>query len=145
MGTQGLQDSERAYIAAQGPLPWTVDDFWRMVWEQKTSVIVMVTGLEERRIVRRTLDLFLPRYLPGPSFIYLFLFSSLPLFSLLFSLPLLPSISLPYPSSLVQQYLLEHSTYTPAGKVCPVLARPTCHADCQLRRPECHSQETGDH
>jgi tyrosine-protein phosphatase non-receptor type 7 len=49
---RGLQDSERTYIATQGPLPWTVNDFWRMVWEQKTSVIVMVTGLEERRIVK---------------------------------------------------------------------------------------------
>jgi tyrosine-protein phosphatase non-receptor type 7 len=49
---RGFPDSGRGYIATQGPLPWTVDDFWRMVWEQKTSVIVMVTGLEERRIVK---------------------------------------------------------------------------------------------
>ncbi|KAL4635053.1 receptor-type tyrosine-protein phosphatase C [Arapaima gigas] len=37
----------RKYIAAQGPKNETVVDFWRMVWEQQSSVIVMVTRCEE--------------------------------------------------------------------------------------------------
>ncbi|XP_051039146.1 receptor-type tyrosine-protein phosphatase C isoform X2 [Phodopus roborovskii] len=37
----------RKYIAAQGPRDETLDDFWRMIWEQKATVIVMVTRCEE--------------------------------------------------------------------------------------------------
>uniref|UniRef100_A0A4W3I7K0 Receptor-type tyrosine-protein phosphatase C n=1 Tax=Callorhinchus milii TaxID=7868 RepID=A0A4W3I7K0_CALMI len=37
----------RKYIAAQGPKEETSNDFWKMVWEQKTTIIVMVTRCEE--------------------------------------------------------------------------------------------------
>ena len=30
-----------------GPVPSTVIDFWRMVWQEKPSAIVMLTNLEE--------------------------------------------------------------------------------------------------
>ena len=31
-----------------GPVPHSIIDFWRMVWEQKAATIVMLTGLEEK-------------------------------------------------------------------------------------------------
>ncbi|EDO47893.1 predicted protein [Nematostella vectensis] len=38
----------KTYIAAQGPLESSCNDFWQMVWQEKCSVIVMLTGLIER-------------------------------------------------------------------------------------------------
>nr|XP_030702914.1 tyrosine-protein phosphatase non-receptor type 13 isoform X9 [Globicephala melas] len=34
---------EFVYIACQGPLPTTVGDFWQMIWEQKSTVVAMMT------------------------------------------------------------------------------------------------------
>lgn len=33
----------KAYIVTQGPTETTIGDFWRMVWQERASCIVMVT------------------------------------------------------------------------------------------------------
>ncbi|XP_053715418.1 receptor-type tyrosine-protein phosphatase delta-like isoform X28 [Synchiropus splendidus] len=43
---------QNAYIATQGALPETFGEFWRMIWEQRSSIIVMMTKLEERSRVK---------------------------------------------------------------------------------------------
>lgn len=44
---RGYKGSPRSYIATQGPMVHTVGDFWDMVWQERSSIIVMVTRLKE--------------------------------------------------------------------------------------------------
>ncbi|XP_074242011.1 receptor-type tyrosine-protein phosphatase H isoform X1 [Saimiri boliviensis] len=39
--------SPQEFIATQGPLPQTVGDFWRLVWEQQSHTLVMLTNCME--------------------------------------------------------------------------------------------------
>ncbi|KAI4902613.1 hypothetical protein NFI96_032935 [Prochilodus magdalenae] len=40
------------FIATQGPLPGTVADFWRMIWETRTKTIAMLTQCFEKGRIR---------------------------------------------------------------------------------------------
>ncbi|XP_070827425.1 receptor-type tyrosine-protein phosphatase eta-like [Chaetodon trifascialis] len=41
-------NSRKEYIAAQGPLPATVSEFWRMIWEKNVQTLVMLTRCNEQ-------------------------------------------------------------------------------------------------
>ncbi|KAL8169936.1 UNVERIFIED_CONTAM: Tyrosine-protein phosphatase non-receptor type 5 [Gekko kuhli] len=44
---RGYGGEEKVYIATQGPIVNTVSDFWRMVWQEHSPIVVMITNIEE--------------------------------------------------------------------------------------------------
>lgn len=47
-----LYRQQKAYIATQGPLAETTEDYWRMLWEHNSTIVVMLTKLREMGRVR---------------------------------------------------------------------------------------------
>lgn len=47
MNVQGY-NNQKIFIATQGPLENTIGDFWRMIYEKRCRIIIMVTNLRER-------------------------------------------------------------------------------------------------
>jgi len=60
---------ERAYIVTQGPMPNTIPDFWRMVFEHEVRVIVMLTKEIEKSNIKCA------RYWPESGLVELGLFN----------------------------------------------------------------------
>ncbi|KAK3729224.1 hypothetical protein QZH41_012265 [Actinostola sp. cb2023] len=59
---RGYGGEQNAFIATQGPLSCTINDFWRMIWYHHCPIIVMITKLKERNETK------CERYWPDPTF-----------------------------------------------------------------------------
>ncbi|CAH8558781.1 unnamed protein product [Schistosoma intercalatum] len=55
---KGYKSRPNAFIATQGVMPHTINDFWRMVWHSHAPTIVMITKLVENKEVK--CELYLP-------------------------------------------------------------------------------------
>ncbi|CDS40715.1 receptor type tyrosine protein phosphatase [Echinococcus multilocularis] len=55
----GYQGRPRAFIATQGPMSHTINDFWRMVWHTRAPAVVMLTKICEQD-KRSKCELYLP-------------------------------------------------------------------------------------
>lgn len=40
-------EKKNAFIATQAPLPHTFADFWEMIWQEHSNIIVVITNLIE--------------------------------------------------------------------------------------------------
>ncbi|XP_073463366.1 tyrosine-protein phosphatase non-receptor type 1 isoform X2 [Aquarana catesbeiana] len=47
-----MEEAQRSYILTQGPLPSTCGHFWEMVWEQKSSGVVMLNRVIEKGSIK---------------------------------------------------------------------------------------------
>jgi len=56
-----ISGGHRNFISTQAPLPGTTEDFWRMLYEQQSSVVVMLTKLIEKNVPKA--DTYWPEYI----------------------------------------------------------------------------------
>lgn len=47
---------KKYFIATQGPIPKSMNNFWHMVWLEGVTVVVMLCGLQEHGRVRSALN-----------------------------------------------------------------------------------------
>ena len=60
----GYKQESKAYVASQGPMSNTINDFCLMVWNESVSCIVMITKLIERN--KNKCELYLPEMCSQP-------------------------------------------------------------------------------
>lgn len=60
----GYKSEPKAYIASQGPMSNTIDDFWQMIWTEGVTSVVMITKLIERN--KSKCELYIPEQVMQP-------------------------------------------------------------------------------
>ncbi|CAD8099346.1 unnamed protein product [Paramecium sonneborni] len=45
---KGINNVEKQYIATQGPIPESIDDFWHMIWTNNVGIVIMLCALCDR-------------------------------------------------------------------------------------------------
>ncbi|XP_014293839.1 uncharacterized protein [Halyomorpha halys] len=47
---KGVKGADKFYIACQAPLQNTIEDFWKMIWDEQSRLIIMLTALTENGV-----------------------------------------------------------------------------------------------